>query len=105
MVQILHKCAKTTERIRAEIQQSKESINKVAKKYNINQKTVVKWRNRDNVTDMQMGSKRVNTVLKEYEEQIICTFRKKTLLSLDDCYIALQDQIPLLTRSNTNHLK
>ena len=41
MGQILHKCAKTTERIRVEIQQSKESIQKIAKRYNVNPKTVI----------------------------------------------------------------
>ena len=100
MGQILHKCAKTTERIRVEIQQSKESIQKIAKRYNVNPKTVIKWRSRDSVSDMKMGTKSINTVLTETEEAIICAFRKKTLLSLDDCYISLKDQITSLTRSN-----
>ena len=35
MGQILHKCAGTTEVIRKEIRESEESINFLAKKYNI----------------------------------------------------------------------
>ena len=97
MGQILHKCAKTTERIRVEIQQSKESIQKIAKRYNVNPKTVIKWRSRDSVSDMKMGTKSINTVLTETEEAIICAFRKKTLLSLDDCYI-------LIPQLNTRHI-
>jgi transposase InsO family protein len=47
-----------------------------------------------------MGSKRLRTVLSGHDEAMICAFRQKTLLPLDDCYIALKDQIPALTRSN-----
>ena len=35
MGQVLHKCAKTTEKVRYEIQNSKESIKKLAIKFNI----------------------------------------------------------------------
>jgi hypothetical protein len=34
------------------------------------------------------------------EEAIIVAFRKHTLLSLDDCFYALQPTIPQLTRSS-----
>ena len=44
MGQILHKCATTTRRIRTEIQQSKESVAVLAKKFGINIKTVYKWK-------------------------------------------------------------
>ncbi|MBD3795695.1 MAG: hypothetical protein IE881_07160, partial [Epsilonproteobacteria bacterium] len=37
--------AKTTPRIRKEIEESKESIAKLAIKYNLNPKTVQKWKN------------------------------------------------------------
>ena len=75
MGQILHKCAKTTERIRVEIQQSKESIQKIAKRYNVNPKTVIKWRSRDSVSDMKMGTKSINTVLTETEEAMALSLR------------------------------
>ena len=44
MGQILHKCARTTEAIRKRIQNSKEDIMSLAKKYGINHKTVIKWK-------------------------------------------------------------
>jgi transposase-like protein len=100
MVQVLHKCATTTQRVRKEIQDSKESILKIAKRYNINPKTVQKWKKRKNTNDAPMGAKKVNTVLTELEEKIICEFRRSTKLSLDDCYINLKPQIPKLSRSN-----
>ena len=31
---------------------------------------------------------------------MICAFRRKTLLPLDDCYTALKPHIPSLSRSN-----
>ena len=40
-----------------------------------------------------------STVLSQAEEAIIVTFRKHTLLPLDDCLYALQASIPHLTRS------
>ena len=100
MGQVLHKRATTTQRIRAEIQQSKESIAVLAKRFGINPKTVMKWRHRKTVEDSAMGSKSLRTVLTAMDEEIICAFRSKTLLPLDDCYVALKEQIPLLTRSN-----
>ena len=100
MGQILHARAKTTHRIREEIQNSQESIRKLASKHNINFKTVLKWKNRDSVEDRSMGAKKLNTVLTKLEEKIICVFRKTTSLPLDDCYLALRDQISNLSRSN-----
>jgi transposase-like protein len=100
MGQILHKRAKTTHAIRAELQRSEASIKELSKLYNLNPKTVAKWRKRSSVEDAPMGAKKLRTVLTKQDEEIICAFRQKTLLPLDDCYIALKEAIPALTRSN-----
>jgi transposase-like protein len=102
MGQILHKCAKTTHCIRKEIQESKESIAKLAKKYNLNPKTIQKWRKRteEGVEDKAMGRKKSQSILTDLEELIICKFRETTRLPLDDCFIALKDIIPNLERGN-----
>ena len=55
MGQILRKCATTTYRIRTEIQQSKESVAVLAKKFGINIKTVYKRKNRESTIDAPMG--------------------------------------------------
>ena len=47
-----------------------------------------------------MGPRRATTVLSEDDEALICAFRRKTELALDDCLLALRDEIPQLTRSN-----
>ena len=57
MASILHGKAKTTPRIRKEIQESEESIAALAKKYNINFKTVLYWKHADSVEDKKSGPK------------------------------------------------
>ncbi len=101
MGQTLHACAKTTYRIRAEIQQSKESLVKVAQKHGINRKTVAKWRERTTVKDSPMGKKVIkSTVLTPLEEEAVVKFRTLTQFPLDDVFLSLKDSIPNLTRSN-----
>jgi len=100
MGQILHKRAKTTHAIRNELQRSKATVKELSERYNLNQKTVLKSKHRETVEDSPMGPKRVRTVLSEQEEAMICAFRCKTQLPLDDCYIALKEHIPALSRSN-----
>ena len=101
MGQALHARATTTHRIRAEIQQSKESLVKIAKRYGINPKTVAKWRNRTTVEDEPMGKRIIkSTILTEREEEAIVKCRVLTKLALDDLFLALKEEIPHLTRSN-----
>jgi hypothetical protein len=62
---------------------------------------VQKWRKRSSVSDAPMGPKQVrSTVLSVEEEAVVVTFRRHTLLPLDDCLYALQPTIPHLTRSS-----
>ncbi len=100
MGQILHDCARTTTAVRRAIQHSQESLIKLAARYDINPKTVLKWRKRAFVEDAPMGPKvRRSTTLTAEQEAIVVAFRKHTLLALDDCLYALQASIPQLTRS------
>ena len=57
MGQILHGSAKTTEAVRRAIQDSKASIASLASQYDLNPKTVHKWKNRSHVHDVAMGPK------------------------------------------------
>ena len=53
------------------------------------------------MADVPTGPKNpTSTVLSVEEEAVIVTFRKHTLLPLDDCLYALQPTIPTLTRSS-----
>lgn len=101
MGQVLHKRATTTHRIRTEIQQSQESISKLAEKYGINPKTVSKWKKRTTAEDAPMGKKVIkSTVLTEIEEEAIIKTRQLSQLALDDLFIVLKDSIPNLSRSS-----
>ncbi len=83
MGQVLHGSATTTETIRRAIQNSQESIRALAQRYNINPKTVAKWKKRPPVKDHAMGPKqRQSSVLTSDEEALIVAFRKQTLLPL-----------------------
>jgi transposase-like protein len=100
MGQLLHGSARTTAAVRRAIQRSQESIAKLAKRYDLNPKTVAKWKKRTQVDDAPMGPKQPrSTVLSPEEEAMLIAFRRHTLLPLDDCLYALQATIPHLTRS------
>ena len=91
MGQVLHGSAKTTYAVRAELQRSQASAAELAKRYGINEKTVLKWRNRQSVEDMPMGPKeRRSTVLSPMEEASIVALRVQARLPLDDAYVALK---------------
>ena len=105
MGQVLHGSTKTTHAIRAAIQRSKATIAELAEKYDLNPKTVMKWRRRLSVEDLPMGPKDPHSTVLSVEEEALCVaFRKHTLLPLDDCLYALQATIPHLTRSSLHRL-
>ncbi len=101
MGQVLHGSARTTAAVRRTIQRSQESLSNLAERFDLNPKTVAKWRKREDALDAPMGPKQPrSTVLTLEEEATVVAFRKHTLLPLDDCLYALQASIPHLTRSS-----
>lgn len=100
MASVLHGSARTTPRLRAEFQASKESTRALAARYGVNPKTIDKWRKRSTTADAPMGPKASkSTVLTPAEEAIVVEFRRRTLLPLDDVLGCLKDTIPNLSRS------
>ena len=98
--------ARTTPRVRGELQASQETTRALATRYGLNPKTVQKWRKRTTTADQPMGPSRPrSTVLTETEEAIILgssprtSFRRRTLLPLDDVLGCLRESIPKLSRS------
>ena len=105
MGQVLHGSAATTHAIRAAIQRSQASIAALARRFDLNPKTVHKWKRRAFVHDAPMGPKTPrSTVLTPEDEALCVAFRKYTVLPLDDCLYALQATIPHLTRSALHRL-
>ncbi len=105
MAQLLHTSATTTARIRAEFQNSEESVAALARRHGVNPKPVVKWRSRHAVDDLPMGlPERKSTTLTPLEETAIGAFRVQTRLPLDDIFAALKPSIaPTPTRSTLHH--
>src|SRR5215212_9805384 len=96
----LHGSARTTPRVRAELQASQETTRTLASHYGLNPKTVAKWRRRTTTADQPMGpAKPRSTILTEAEEAIVVEFRRRTLLPLDDVLGCLRESIPKLSRS------
>ncbi|GJD66497.1 IS481 family transposase ISMtsp16 [Methylobacterium frigidaeris] len=99
MAGVLHGSARTTPRIRAELQASKESSRSLAAQYGLDPKTVAKWGKRTVTTDAPIGPTPGSTVLTPAEEAIVDEFRRRALLPLDDVLGCLRDTIPPLSRS------
>jgi transposase InsO family protein len=96
----LHGSARTTPRVRAELQASQASTRALAARYGVNPKTIAKWRCRTTTDDRAMGPSRPrSSVLTEAEEAIVVEFRRRTLLPLDDVLGGLREAIPTLSRS------
>ena len=97
----LHGSARTTPRVRAELQASQEKTSCLARRYGLSRTTVDKWRVRTTTQDAPMGpSSPHSTVLSLAEEAMVVEFRRRTLLPLDDVLGCLRDSIPKLTRSS-----
>lgn len=72
MGSILHANAKTTPRIRKEIQDSNETLTMLTKRFLLNVKTVAKWKNLTRTTDLKSGpTQPKSTVLTQAEGDII----------------------------------
>jgi len=95
-----HSNARTTIQIRKDIQQSNESMESLAERYNLNKNTILKWKHRDELTDKSCRPKRLRTVLSELDEWIICEIRKTALINIDDLSELLKPFIPVVNRYN-----
>jgi hypothetical protein len=82
----VHGSARTTPRVRAELQRSQEAARALAARHGLNPTTVAKWRKRTVTADQPIGPSRPrSTVLSETEEEaIVVAFRRRTLRPLDD---------------------
>ena len=105
MATMLHGSVRTTPRVRAELQRSKEKTSVLARRYGLSRTTVTKWRSRTTTADAPMGpTQPKSTVLSPAEEAVIVEFRRRTLLPLDDVMGCLRESIPKLTRSSLQPL-
>lgn len=91
----LHAKATTTPKIRLAIQESNESINSLAKQYNLSWSTVKKWKSRSDsgIEDKTSKPIKLRTDLSKLDEEKICFERKQFKKTIDDIFLTLEDEI------------
>lgn len=96
----LHKNARTTPRIRQELQASSLKENELASQYGINRLTVRKWQNRKTIEDRSHRPHTIHATLNKGQESIVIYLREKLLLPLDDLLVIVREFIhPTMSRS------
>ena len=100
MMIALHKQARTTPAVRAEIAASLEPVSVLARRHNITEATVRKWRARSEFQDRPHTAHRLQTQLTPAQEVIAVYLRKSLLLSLDDLLVVTREFLcPSVSRS------
>ena len=102
MASTIHANARTTPRIRREIQMAPPSVSNaaLARRYGIHRHTVAKWRKRVSTEDASARPHRLCTTLTEAQEQVVVAIRELLLLPLDDLLVVVREFIePYLSRS------
>ena len=84
MMTALHKNARTTPAIRAEISASSDSIVALAQRYGISEETARKWKKRTSVHDASHTPHHLQTTLTPAQECVVVELRRTLLLPLDD---------------------
>lgn len=100
MLIALHKNARTTPVIRAEIAASSDTAATLAQRYCISEGTVYKWKGRHNVYDASHTAHHLQTTLTPAQERIVVELRKTLLLPLDDLLAVTREFLcPQVSRS------
>ncbi len=102
MSQVYHSNAKLNQHSRKIIQNSELTNIELAQRFNINEKTVAKWRNRDFTEDKSSRPKTIHYALNPLEKRLIELVRKTTWMSLDDLVDTVSTVIPNAKRSNVS---
>lgn len=100
MLIALHKQARTTPAVRAEIAASQEPVSVLARRYNVTEATIRKWRLRDEFHDRPHTAHHLQTRLTPAQEAIAVYLRQNLLLSLDDLLAVVREFLcPNVSRS------
>lgn len=104
----LHKQARTTPAVRAEIAQSQDSIRELARRClvlsavegNVTEATIRKWKSRTEFNDLPHTAHRLQTTLTPAQEAIVVYLRKTLVLPLDDLLAVTREFLtPAASRS------
>ena len=96
----LHANATTTPRTRQLIQESELPVSSLAKRFDVAESTVRRWKNRDTVVDRSHTVHNLATTLSKTEEILVVEVRRTLLLPLDDLLAITREFInPKVSRS------
>lgn len=84
MKQSYHSNAVTNIQIRNLLSKSKLSVKKLSNLYDISEKTVKKWQNREQLTDKSSRPANISYSLTEIEQLIVINLRNITWWALDE---------------------
>jgi len=99
MKQVYHSNATTNVRLRCEINKSTASNSVLSLKYNVSEKTVVKWKNRNNFVDKSSRPQTIKYALSELEMLIAVELRTLTWWALDEITEVINPEAPEKIRS------
>lgn len=94
MLQKLHKRAKTNYAIRSEIKASSLSVRELALEYDLNPKTILKWKHRDVLEDKPSRPITLQTKISKEHESLIVYERKAHKKSLFEIWDTLHETVP-----------
>ncbi|KAF0815179.1 hypothetical protein IGB42_00256 [Andreprevotia sp. IGB-42] len=102
MIVQLHRRARTTPAVRAEIQAAPDSLSdaELARRYNVSSPTIAKWRRRNTVLDESHTAYHLQTTLTPAQEHIAVELRKLLQLGLDDLLVVVREFLnPAVSRA------
>ena len=100
MSQVYHSNARTNQHVREIIQKSDLTNVELAKRYNVNVKTISKWKEREFIEDKSSRPDKIHYALTSLEKELIRVVRTLTWMELDDLTDTIVDIIPNANRSN-----
>ena len=100
MLIALHKQARTTPHVRAQIAASDEPVAVLARRYGVTEPTIYKWKRRAHVYDLPHTAHRLQTTLTPGQEAIVVYLRRALWLPLDDLLAVTREFLcPEVSRS------
>jgi hypothetical protein len=100
MKQVYHYNATTNVRLRCEINNSTSSNSLLSLKHNVSEKTVVKWKNRNNFEDKSSLPQTIKYALSELETLIAVELRPLSWWALGEITEAIHPKAPEKIRSD-----
>jgi transposase-like protein len=104
MQQIYHSNAKTNVNNRCLIKNSRASNKALCERFNVSEPTIIKWKNRAELTDKSSKPTHISYALSAVEKAIIISSRRSTWMPLDDVLEVVQQINPIITRSSVYRL-